>query len=288
MSSTIIQPNLSYFYCPLSKELYNEPVIASDGFTYEKTIIVEWLQKNKTSPLTRENITKELITNMIIKQQIAELLSTNPELKLEQFKLLPDYKKITNPLYYSLIFDHTHFDIEPLLIEGFIKPENEKYITHIINHAVDLNVNNSKGTTLLIQALIHKLSLDIIKLLVSKHVNLDLCDNITGIYPIHYAIQNSSQEIVKYLIDLPVNLEVTDNNGKRPIHYMLVYEKNKMIKYILNKGVSTDIVDNSGRSLLYYATYIPPSSTEPASRKLMMYHMFEKTYDYYELCLNNI
>ena len=40
--------------CPLTLELFEDPVTAQDGHTYERRAIVEWLSKKKTSPLTHE------------------------------------------------------------------------------------------------------------------------------------------------------------------------------------------------------------------------------------------
>lgn len=40
--------------CPITNQLMRDPVIGSDGYTYERSAIVEWLQRNPTSPITRE------------------------------------------------------------------------------------------------------------------------------------------------------------------------------------------------------------------------------------------
>ena len=44
--------------CPITHEIMLEPVVCSDGITYEKTAIEKWLENNNTSPITREIITK--------------------------------------------------------------------------------------------------------------------------------------------------------------------------------------------------------------------------------------
>src|SRR5437868_11472080 len=36
--------------CPISRELFNEPVLADDGFFYEKNEIEKWLKTKMTSP----------------------------------------------------------------------------------------------------------------------------------------------------------------------------------------------------------------------------------------------
>ena len=38
--------------CPITLEIFRDPVVASDGHTYERKAIEEWIQKNGTSPIT--------------------------------------------------------------------------------------------------------------------------------------------------------------------------------------------------------------------------------------------
>lgn len=41
------------FLCPITHEIMREPVIISDGFTYERRAITEWFMSGKfTSPMT--------------------------------------------------------------------------------------------------------------------------------------------------------------------------------------------------------------------------------------------
>ena len=40
------------FICPLSMDVMNEPVFTADGFSYERSMIEEWLVGHNTSPLT--------------------------------------------------------------------------------------------------------------------------------------------------------------------------------------------------------------------------------------------
>ena len=42
--------------CPLSYQTYVNPVIGSDGNTYEEEFITHWLTKNSVSPLTRRDM----------------------------------------------------------------------------------------------------------------------------------------------------------------------------------------------------------------------------------------
>ena len=51
--------------CPISFALFEDPVIAADGHTYERTAIEEWLKRDPSasprSPLTRENLSSRLL-----------------------------------------------------------------------------------------------------------------------------------------------------------------------------------------------------------------------------------
>ena len=63
------------FCCPISLELFVEPVIASDGHTYERSSIEKWLNNMnsviKKSPVTNERIqNKNLIPNYNMQSQI--------------------------------------------------------------------------------------------------------------------------------------------------------------------------------------------------------------------------
>ena len=49
-----------------------DPVVCSDGFSYERSAIVDWLRLNNTSPMTRQPIARHLHPNGALRQMIAE------------------------------------------------------------------------------------------------------------------------------------------------------------------------------------------------------------------------
>jgi len=54
-----------------------DPVIASDGFTYEREAVQKWLETNSTSPMTGNQMDDRLTSNQIMKTQIKEWLDEN-------------------------------------------------------------------------------------------------------------------------------------------------------------------------------------------------------------------
>ncbi len=58
-----------YFCCPITQEIFQRPVIATDGFTYEHHAIQSWFDfGNKNSPMTNQKVAhSSLIDNLGLK-----------------------------------------------------------------------------------------------------------------------------------------------------------------------------------------------------------------------------
>ena len=70
----IIIPN--NFMCPISKSIFYNPVILSDGHTYEKMHILEWLKYNNKSPMTNRNlVNKNISPNILIRGMVRDWIS---------------------------------------------------------------------------------------------------------------------------------------------------------------------------------------------------------------------
>lgn len=65
------------FICPITQDIMTDPVICSDGITYEKNAIVRWLQSNNTSPVTRKYISNTLIPNIALRNTIQDYIKDN-------------------------------------------------------------------------------------------------------------------------------------------------------------------------------------------------------------------
>ena len=61
------------FICSITGEIMEDPVVAADGHTYERSSIMQWFDKNLTSPMTNEAMTtKMLFPNHALKSQILD------------------------------------------------------------------------------------------------------------------------------------------------------------------------------------------------------------------------
>nr|XP_056717280.1 WD repeat, SAM and U-box domain-containing protein 1 [Euleptes europaea] len=68
------------FLCPITKELMKEPVIAADGYSYEKEAMENWIiNKRRSSPMTNLPLQRLVLTpNRTLKMAINRWLETQP------------------------------------------------------------------------------------------------------------------------------------------------------------------------------------------------------------------
>lgn len=65
-SEDFVIPN--YLKCPITREIMVNPVVATDGFTYEKSAIENWLSRKKISPVSGQELkSPTLFENKLIK-----------------------------------------------------------------------------------------------------------------------------------------------------------------------------------------------------------------------------
>ena len=70
------------FYCPITGDLMSDPVVDSEGNTYERIAIESWIDGHKTSPITRNVITLEdLRPNRSLKNVIEETIASGKQIK---------------------------------------------------------------------------------------------------------------------------------------------------------------------------------------------------------------
>jgi serine/threonine protein kinase len=86
---------LPLFECPITCERFVDPVLADDGYTYEREAIVQWLRINNTSPITRQPMSVDTLRPNFIVKQLLELES-RVERQQNKFKLNIDVRKKFN------------------------------------------------------------------------------------------------------------------------------------------------------------------------------------------------
>ncbi len=255
------------YYCPITKQIFNEPVVAEDGQIYEKKAIKAWLESNNTSPLTREIIKKDLFPIYQFKDEINEYLKKNPEYKEQQYACLKDYDKleiiniIKNKTFNKLL-KYTDFKLNDIFQiyddenDAFIKLllqncNNDNVIRHVIDNSIDLLYDNSTYVTTNYKLPIHYIckycNSKLIKYIIeNKEINYE-CTDINGYTPIYYIVKYhcDKDDLINLFIDKKVNLQKT-------IHYIFKNCSWSIIKNILQKRYSCKTYDNCGMTPIHY------------------------------------
>lgn len=81
--------------CPITMEIFDDPVLAKDGYTYERQAIEQWILSHGTSPMTRQPLSlNDLCPNRKVKELI-EVFEKTLHDKKHEFILGVDVKKKT-------------------------------------------------------------------------------------------------------------------------------------------------------------------------------------------------
>ena len=87
------------FECPLSLDIMEDPVIAEDGYSYEKEEIESWIKLSEdkgnpiTSPITGDNMGKTLIPNTVLKDIIENSIFDRQHTNQESSSQIEDENK---------------------------------------------------------------------------------------------------------------------------------------------------------------------------------------------------
>ena len=140
--------------CPITHQIFNEPVVAVDGHTYEKDAIIEWMKNSVKSPITNKELSNNFVTNYAIISIIDSIITKNPSLIKNQYikkRAAPISAIFVNPFEYNLfdwkviidIFDHKK--LQRLF-------SNEKIVCHILNNSVNIDYTLTNKWSLLCYA----------------------------------------------------------------------------------------------------------------------------------------
>lgn len=254
--------------CPISQQIFYDPVICSDGHTYEKDLIINWIKINNTSPLTRESNFKIInFNNILLKNIIKSFLNQYPEYKEDQYKIIEEItrnnikfltdkelidkikynynsfnnfetlKYIIHYRRYNVLKELLKFPIDKYkLLNYSFENSNEEICLIIINSGeLDLNYKDELERSLLYNSMKFK-KYNISKLLIEKGVYLNAVNiNKTSIFTC--SLQYAPDEICKLLIDKNCDINIPDVDKIYPIHYTVIYSRYNILKLLIEKKV---------------------------------------------------
>ena len=243
-----------YLCCPITLELMNDPVICTDGYSYERNTIMQYLEKNSISPMTKQPIDKKnIFPNRTLKDAI-ENYKMNIEKNIKsnaKSKTLPktnnntqEYKK--DDAKYNV--DNDMDEATKKLIEEMMnsdefddsksKKQTPKYvlmeIEEILKNMVDKNKNHDKYIGLDKD----KISLFYVPLLEQNITQLDwLVNNGNTIHKSFYlcAIFNKLPKVIRWLQEKNCAI------GEDSINYAVSLGNKNLVYWLLTNKCNWNI-----------------------------------------------
>ncbi len=274
--------------CPITHQIFLDPVFAEDGHVYERNAILNWLKKKKESPVTRKPITKNIRPAHIIKGLVDKYLEENPSQIKYQFKEFDTYSKNKKEINYSLkekkfteLIYYTDFVLNDqwtntniIFLEHLLSfCNNEKVIMHVLDNATNINcIDMYKWRPF--HYILKLCPYNLIKKLFEKYkhqwtlyeseysnqINANYCTpNLYDIVLNSYHSENTVYRIVKYLIELGVDINTYNESygGCLPIHFAIKKKYTKVVKLLIksNADLSLTTEYNNDTTITYACRY---------------------------------
>jgi len=245
--------------CPISHDIFYDPVIAMDGIVYERALIENWFLKSNTSPIKRCEMKDELIECIFVKNLVEEFLQKHPEFKCDQYKPNLSYtfnkhritRHITDNRSDKLFMYHS-FDLADMINAGtlqyLLQNSGVKPMIHVLDNALDLDATSAGGVRA-----IHNIcqygSVDVLKHLLTKKVDINAPMN-NFWTPLMLLCRHGSYESLKLFTEMDgVNCEGTEE--MHPILVAAEHSDIESIRLIVSKVKNLKVVNSNGRNFTY-------------------------------------
>jgi hypothetical protein len=197
--------DLEDYTCPITMQVYYDPVIASDGFTYEHQIIYKIWEMSGKSPMTRQALTDKFRPNTQLRKKIKKIIKKNPIIKKDRF--VEEY-------YISPNFFHNNIDKFRMYVKAGGKValseicelkliammKNNNLFLKIISICDDIIPFFNKCSHNLIKKIFGITSFPIIKKIIDK-IGMKKIINVLGgkfkFTPLHFIVAYSNVQILK-------------------------------------------------------------------------------------------
>lgn len=162
INSPVSEKTLMACLCPISHQLFLDPYVAEDGFTYEKECLEIWFEKAVVirSPKTNLEMGKTIRQNIVIRTLVGEIVSENNGFKEYVYSIRIKPQRILN-CRTSLMQDKSFFDlVDKLVLQDDLNETdkngnsllhfivchgNLKKIEYLLKNGSDPSINNKNG-----------------------------------------------------------------------------------------------------------------------------------------------
>jgi len=273
---------LQLLRCPISLTFYCDPVIAEDGYTYERAKIEAYFETKLKSPMTNKPIGKSLTPNLILKQIIQNVFENNSNLQKEFEESNKEFcLGFGKELYATCKFDGSNINKISLLINqgADVNWQNKKGKTPLFaatfrNHisAAQLLLDNGAKVDMvagtgdwgdywneaspLSVAMLYG-NVEMVDLLLNRGADLYQQNKTKKYMLVQYACHNDHVRVMQNLIDNGADVNRRDTyssaHPETPLIIACKFNSFKVARLLLEKGADIDLADTYGMTPLFIA-----------------------------------
>jgi hypothetical protein len=273
---------IDYLRCPISHQLFFDPVTANDGQSYENESLQAWIKQSSNtlkSPMTSQNLSTTIYKNNVLKQIINIVTTNMPEYLEEQYKDFTQFRYAKNKLNiikiisaqdekeYPQLLKYIEYDLQDLIKSLPIAINFIELPLDIIKYIINNNTNKTTSDILYGSLLKYGQNTEINKLFYDKRLTSSL--QIDKYYLINKkevmdALSTGNDtELLLNFINYRISDFCTTENGNYTFQCKYSFDSSlKRYKNIMeivkcSTNVINHIINNCGLSLPKYS----PSST---------------------------
>lgn len=219
--------NINDIYCPITKQIFNRPVIADDGYRYEKFALCKHIEQNGAKSPTTRHIISNYTDDKLFAKMIDVFLENNEDLCANRFpsECYDDYfenRKLCQD--YIRRKDFNKFsEYKNILLGDIVDGSNNKIIMqYICENLTDVNVFQK---------------------IINNAVDVNI---FTGSYkPLYYVLRSSSVNLINKSIELNFDVDSITDNNESITHIICASDRltEAEKKTIINKLYSANKID---------------------------------------------
>lgn len=242
---------LDDFICPITKCVFSDPVILSDGHIYEKTPILKWLESNNyISPMTREKVDYTILPAPIYfknkLKEFIELNKDNDDINIYEDNNIYDIivNNILNENYKYIINKYEKIDININIDAAYVSELFHEYYEDLIEKEIVINCKDILFIEILLRYVSDKILYKqylfemLANIYIKKNIEINYKFNYTNKLFIEYILKYCSSDFILKVInhyyeqDIDFDIDISDNTSL--IDYVCENSEPKVINKILD------------------------------------------------------
>lgn len=243
--------------CPITKQIFSNPVVADDGNVYEKDAILDWLNINSVSPITRQKMSINVTQVNIFRTMIENFLLNNPQLKENQYTPLNEFKRHKSKVYefikenkFDELLNYHYYDYDDLRSDEIVVnwhngKTNISYLHYIFKFCKDENIlkyvidSLTKHKKLLFQYMCTYLSEPLIIQYLSKFEFSFTTDYYWNAF--HFFAKRGFNNAINLLFEKNLcNHNEKTSKNYTPLMMAIKFRQNETIKLLIDKMICLD------------------------------------------------